>query len=123
MKKVKLARLPDRAPVKMQVTLPPDLAARLRDYADLYAETYGAREEPADLVPYMLDAFLSGDAEFRRALREKAGKREASDAASGMAGERGSPAIDEVQSSGNEDVRELRKSPRIVAQRSDGLSD
>ena len=55
MKKVKLARLPDRVPVKMQVTLPPDLAARLRDYADLYAETYGAREEPADLVPYMLD--------------------------------------------------------------------
>ena len=39
MKKVKLARLPDRVPVKMQVTLPPDLAARLRDYADLYAET------------------------------------------------------------------------------------
>ena len=34
MKKVKLARLPDRVPVKMQITLPPELAARLRDYAD-----------------------------------------------------------------------------------------
>jgi hypothetical protein len=52
----------------------PDLAARLRDYADLYGETYGVREEPADLVPYMLKAFLNGDADFRKALREKAGK-------------------------------------------------
>ena len=65
MKKVKLARLPHRVPVKMQVTLPPDLAARLRDYADLYAETYGVREERAELVPYMLNAFLNSDAEFR----------------------------------------------------------
>ena len=67
MKKVKLARLPDRVPVKMQITLPPDLAARLRDYADLYAETYGVREEPADLVPFMLKSFLRGDAGFRKA--------------------------------------------------------
>ena len=88
MKKVKLARLPDRVPVKMQVTLPPDLAARLRDYADLYAETYGVREEPADLVPFMLDAFLRGDAEFRKALREKAGKEKESDPADGSRSER-----------------------------------
>ena len=60
----------------MQVTLPPYLAARLRDYGDLYAETYGVREEPADLVPYMPNAFLNGDAEFsgRRCVR-KPGRR------------------------------------------------
>ena len=123
MKKVKLARLPDRIPVKMQVTLPPDLAARLRDYADLYAETYGVREEPADLVPFMLNAFLNGDVEFRKALREKAGKKEESSATDEMRGERSSPGIDEPQSSGDDEVRELRKPPRLVEQRSDGLSD
>lgn len=74
MKKMKLSKLPDRVPVKLQVTLAPDLAARLRHYADLYAETYGAREEPSDLVPFMLEAFLDSDAEFRRASRTKSGK-------------------------------------------------
>lgn len=72
MKKLRLDKLPDRIPVKMTVTLPPELAARLRRYADLYAEAYGAREEPADLVPYMLDAFLRTDSVFRRASRNSA---------------------------------------------------
>ena len=123
MKKVKLARLPDRVPVKMQVTLPPDLAARLRDYADLYAETYGVREEPADLVPYMLNAFLNGDAEFRKAMREKAGKEEASSVTDEIHRTPVSPIADEPPSGSEEEVRELRKPPRLVGQRSDGLSD
>ena len=95
MKKVKLARLPDRVPVKMQVTLPPDLAARLRDYADLYAETYGVREEPADLVPYMLNSFLGSDADFRKAMREKSAKDEAVSAADQIRTELVSPTVDE----------------------------
>jgi len=66
---MRLPKLPDRTPVKLTTTLPPALAARLRSYADFYAETYGAREEVADLVPFMLEAFLDGDAEFRRASR------------------------------------------------------
>ena len=72
MKKLRLDKLPDRIPVKMTVTLLPELAARLRRYADLYAEAYGVREEPADLVPYMLDAFLRTDGAFRRASRTPA---------------------------------------------------
>jgi hypothetical protein len=123
MKKVKLARLPDRAPVKMQVTLPPDLAARLRDYADLYAETYGVREEPADLVPYMLNAFLNGDAEFRKAMREKTAKDEASSVTDEIHRTPVSPIADEPLSGSGEEVRELRKLPRLAEQRSDGLSD
>lgn len=71
----------------------------------------------------MLDAFLRGDAEFRKALREKAGKEEAGDAAGGMAGERSPPAVDEVQSARDEEVRELRKPPRTIGQHLDGLSD
>jgi hypothetical protein len=66
---MRLPKLPDRTPVKLTTTLSPALAARLRSYADFYAETYGAREEVADLVPFMLEAFLDGDAEFRRAKK------------------------------------------------------
>jgi hypothetical protein len=71
MKKIKLAKLPDRVPVKLTVTLPSELATRLRSYADVYAEQYGTHEEPAELVPYILDAFIKGDVEFQRAIREK----------------------------------------------------
>jgi len=66
---MKLSKLPDRTPVKLSTTLTPTLAARLRDYADFYAESYGTREEVADLVPFMLEAFLDGDTEFKRASR------------------------------------------------------
>lgn len=66
---MKLSKLPDRTPVKLSTTLAPNLAARLRDYADFYAETYSSREEVADLVPFMLEAFLDSDADFKRASR------------------------------------------------------
>jgi hypothetical protein len=66
---VRLPKLPDRTPVKLTTTLPPQLAARLRDYADFYAETYGVREEVGDLVPFMLQAFLDADADFRRSKK------------------------------------------------------
>ena len=66
---MKLSKLPDRTPVKLSTALTPILAARLRDYAEFYAETYGTREEVVDLVPFMLEAFLDGDADFKRASR------------------------------------------------------
>jgi hypothetical protein len=66
---MKLAKLPDRTPVKMNVVLAPGLARRLRDYAAFYAETYGNKEEVPELIPFMLEAFLDGDSDFRRAKR------------------------------------------------------
>jgi hypothetical protein len=66
---VKLAKLPDQSPVKMCVVLTPNLAKRLREYADFYTETYGSREEVAKLIPFMLEAFLDGDSEFRKAKK------------------------------------------------------
>ena len=66
---MKLSKLPDRTPVKLSTTLSPNLAARLRDYAEFYAKTYGTRGEVADLVPFMLEASLDGDADFKRASR------------------------------------------------------
>lgn len=66
---MRLAKLPDRTRVKMNLVLSPGLAKRLQEYADFYAETYGSREEVADLIPFMLEALLDGDADFRRASR------------------------------------------------------
>ncbi|WOH63624.1 DUF2274 domain-containing protein [Bradyrhizobium sp. BWA-3-5] len=66
---MKLAKLPDRTPVKMNVVLVPSLAKRLSEYADFYAETYGSREEVPELIPFMLEAFLEADPDFRRNSR------------------------------------------------------
>ena len=63
---MKLAKLPDRTPVKMNLVLAPSLARRLHEYADFYAETYGSREQVAELIPFMLEAFLDGDAAFKK---------------------------------------------------------
>jgi hypothetical protein len=71
---VKLAKLPDRTPIKMNVVLAPSLSKRLREYADFYAETYGNREEVAELIPFMLEAFLDGDADFRRGSKKRHGE-------------------------------------------------
>ena len=55
---LKLAQLPDRVPVKITITVQPDLRKALDDYALLYAKSYGAEEQVAELIPFMLDAFL-----------------------------------------------------------------
>jgi hypothetical protein len=67
---LKLQPLPDRVPVKLTVTLPPDLKKALDDYAALYARTYGEEEPVAELVPFMLDSFLKADAGLRKGRRE-----------------------------------------------------
>jgi hypothetical protein len=67
---LKLHPLPNRVPVKLTVTLPPDLKKALDDYAALYARTYGVEEAVAELVPFMLDSFLKGDAGFRKGRKE-----------------------------------------------------
>lgn len=66
MPEIKLPKLPDRTPVKLTVTLGADLNQALRDYADLYERTYGVAETVVDLVPFMLEAFLTGDKTFAR---------------------------------------------------------
>lgn len=63
---LKLAKLPDRTPVKLAITITPDLQAALQDYAAVYAATYGVEEPVTDLVPAMLAAFLESDRTFAR---------------------------------------------------------
>jgi len=63
---IKLARLPDRTPVKLTFSASPDLKQALDDYAALYAERYGSEEPLDQLIPAMLVSFLESDREFRR---------------------------------------------------------
>ena len=66
MPELRLARLPDRTPVKLAITVTPDLHQMLLQYAALYAEAYGRKENLTDLVPAMLTAFLESDRTFTR---------------------------------------------------------
>lgn len=68
MPELKLARLPDRTPVKLAITVTPDLHQMLQQYATLYAEAYGREESVTELVPAMLAAFLESDRTFVRSL-------------------------------------------------------
>jgi len=64
MAELKLAKLPDRTPVKLTVTLGAELHQTLKEYADLYQATYGVSEQVVDLIPFMLEAFVSSDKGF-----------------------------------------------------------
>jgi hypothetical protein len=63
---LKLAKLPDRTPVKLALYITPKLHADLVRYASLYREAYGHEEAITDLIPSMLTAFLEGDRAFMR---------------------------------------------------------
>ncbi|OJY51449.1 DUF2274 domain-containing protein [Sphingomonas sp. 67-41] len=63
---LKLAQLPDRTPVKLGISVMPDLHQALNDYAALYAQAYGREEPVADLIPAMLTAFLESDRAFSK---------------------------------------------------------
>ena len=63
---LKLPRLPDRIPVKLTISVSPELHGALVEYAALYAEAYGREEPIVELVPAMLTAFLESDRGFMR---------------------------------------------------------
>jgi hypothetical protein len=66
---IRLRKLPDRTPVKLTISLAPELHQALADYAAAYEAAYGVRETVADLVPFMLAGFLDGDRAFARYRR------------------------------------------------------
>jgi hypothetical protein len=73
MPNLKLSQLPDRTPVKITITLSPELHRALGEYAEIYNRTYGEREPVTELVPHMLTAFLASDRGFAKA-RETLGE-------------------------------------------------
>jgi hypothetical protein len=75
MTELKLARLPDRTPVKIAIVVSPELNSKLGAYADAYKGTYGDEEKVSDLIPYMLEQFLDADRQFRSRIRSARSKR------------------------------------------------
>ncbi len=69
---LKLARLPDRTPAKITITVSSDLNRALSEYAEIYRETYGEAETVAELIPFMLGAFLESDRGFAKARKSGA---------------------------------------------------
>lgn len=67
---IKLPQLPDRTPVKLTISVMPDLHRALTDYAALYAEAYGRDEQITELIPAMLATFLESDRAFLRTRRD-----------------------------------------------------
>lgn len=67
---LKLAKLPDRTPVKLSLSITPDLNAALEKYAQIYNQAYGQEEKVTDLVPFMLQSFLDSDKSFAKALKD-----------------------------------------------------
>jgi hypothetical protein len=74
MAELKLARLPDRTPVRIPIIVSPTLNQKLAAYADAYKEAYGEEEKVADLIPFILEQFLDGDRRFNGKRREKTAK-------------------------------------------------
>lgn len=66
---LKLQKLPDRTPVRMTISVAPELAAALAEYAALYEQAYGRSEPVVELVPAMLAAFLESDRAFAKARK------------------------------------------------------
>ena len=64
-----LAKLPNRTPVRITITVSADLNQSLCDYQELYVASYDASEKVADLIPFMLEAFLNSDKAFVKARK------------------------------------------------------
>lgn len=71
MANLKLAKLPDRTPVKITIVISPELNRALAEYAEIYSEAYGQAESVQELIPAMLASFLEGDRAFARQRRKE----------------------------------------------------
>lgn len=69
MEALRLAKLADRTPVKIVMSIPPELHEKLLTYSAMYEEAYGVAEPLSELVPAMLGAFLDSDRAFARRRR------------------------------------------------------
>lgn len=70
MPEIKLAKLPDRTPVKITFMASAELNHQLLAYADAYQAAYGVAETVTELVPFILSTFMDTDSEFRKSRRK-----------------------------------------------------
>ncbi len=70
---IKLPKLPDRTPVKVTLSLNPELHQSIQEYAEIYRETYGQSEcEPvAEILPYMIQDYLDKHKAFAKTRKRK----------------------------------------------------
>ena len=66
MGELRLAKLPDRRPVKLSIHVSPELHRALTEYAGAYEQAYGQPEPLTELIPAMLASFLESDRGFAR---------------------------------------------------------
>jgi hypothetical protein len=71
---LKLRKLPDRTPVKVTISISPELNQALGAYAEMYRDTYGEAEPVQELIPAMLASFLDSDRTYVQ-RRKKEGAR------------------------------------------------
>ncbi|GLQ21311.1 DUF2274 domain-containing protein [Algimonas porphyrae] len=69
MNALKIGKLPDTTPVKLSLSIPPNLQADLEDYAAVYADAYGEKAKVTDLIPSMLAGFMASDSNFKKARK------------------------------------------------------
>ena len=63
---LKLPKLRETTPVKLSISLHPDLHQSLLEYAGAYAQVYCSEIKNTDLVPLMLATFIDSDREFQK---------------------------------------------------------
>jgi len=66
---LRIGKLPDLTPVKLTVSVEPELHKMLEDYAKIYNNSYGETVKPAELIPSMITVFLATDNGFKRARK------------------------------------------------------
>ena len=66
---LRIAKLPNLTPVKLTVSLEPEVYQMLEDYARIYGDSYGETVKPAQLIPSMIAGFLATDNGFKRARK------------------------------------------------------
>lgn len=66
---LKIGAIPDRTPVKLSLSLSPDVHDALQDYASIHEKEFGQQAPVADLAVLMIERFLASDAQFKRARK------------------------------------------------------
>ena len=72
---LKLAKLPDRTPVKISFKASPELVRTLNAYCEVYRAAYRQPDETVEeLIPFMLAAFMDTDPQFKKARKQALGE-------------------------------------------------
>ena len=71
MSELRLRKLPDRTPVRITISVSPELSQALQDYSAVYRVVFGQLEPVRELIPAMLASFLDRDKAFARRRREQ----------------------------------------------------